>query len=126
VGSVFGVAVLGTVVQQGFAAHIGSRLAALRLPPAVTAALAQQLAHRSSAPPPATAPPAVVSAVRAAAGAAFTDALHLAFVVGGLALLVLVLPCWFTLRPARPTAEPATPATPAAPATASPALPSPA
>jgi EmrB/QacA subfamily drug resistance transporter len=123
VGSVFGVAVLGTLVQQGFAAHIGSRLAALRLPPAVTAALAQQLAHRSSAPPPSSAPPAVVAAVRAAAGAAFTDALHLAFVVAGLALLVLVLPCWFALRSARP-ADLATPRrTPAAPATRVPAEP---
>ncbi len=114
VGAVFGVAVLGTLVQQGFASRIVDRLGALRLPPAVTSALAEQLAHRSSAPPPSTAPPAVVTAVHRAAGAAFTDALHTAFLAAGLSLLALLLPCWFALRASRPTSGPVELSEPAA------------
>lgn len=106
VGAVFGVAVLGTLVQQGFASAIVDRLSVLRLPPAVSATLAEQLSHRSSAPPPSTAPPAVVAAVKHAAGAAFTDALHTAFLVAGIALLLLVVPCWLALRDSRPMALP--------------------
>jgi EmrB/QacA subfamily drug resistance transporter len=108
-GAVLGVAVLGTVVSHSFASGIADRLAALHLPPAVTETLTTQLTERSSAPPPATAPPAVVAAIRTAAGTAFTDALHTAFTLAGVAVLLLAVPCWLTLRahpaPATPIPE---------------------
>jgi DHA2 family methylenomycin A resistance protein-like MFS transporter len=107
IGAVFGVAVLGTVVSHSFATGLTHRLAALHLPPSVTATVTAQLTQHSSTPAPSNAPPAVIAAIRAAAGNAFTDALHTAFTVAGVAVLLLVIPCWLTLRAPRPL--PATP-----------------
>jgi MFS family permease len=91
IGSVFGVAALGAVVQRAFAANLAARLADAGVPLSRSRELADRLAQAGS-----LAGQVQVSNLPVDAGAlhlltanAFTDALHLAYVVSGIAVLLI-------------------------------------
>jgi DHA2 family methylenomycin A resistance protein-like MFS transporter len=91
VGSVFGVALLGAVVQRTFAENLIVRLTDAGVPIGQSVGLAGGLARAGSlAVRVQTANlPLDDGAMRALTGGAFTDALHLAYAIAGLAVLLV-------------------------------------
>lgn len=98
VGAVFGVAVLGTIVEHLFTTHLTSKLAALPLPPGAAGSIVTQLTERGNSTPPADAPPFIVEQITQAANEAYTDGLRTAFLVAGIVMLAVVPLCALLLR----------------------------
>ncbi len=90
IGAVLGIAVLGAVVQSGFAGNLAAALVGDALPAGTSAAIAQRVApaggHAAGLPVWSQLPIAP-EAIRDLVALSFTDALHAAFTVGGAALL---------------------------------------
>jgi DHA2 family methylenomycin A resistance protein-like MFS transporter len=91
VGTVFGVALLGALVQQAFAGNLATRLAARGVPAGQAAALAGRLARAGSqaAQGSASGAPLDAAVLRPLVAGAFTDALRVAYVAAGLAVVVV-------------------------------------
>jgi DHA2 family multidrug resistance protein-like MFS transporter len=91
VGSVFGVALLGAVVQRLFAENLIVRLTDSGVPLAQSVGLAGGLARAGSLAvraQPANLP-LDAGALRAVTAVAFTDALHLAYAIAGIGVLLV-------------------------------------
>jgi len=105
VGSVFGIALLGTLVTDRFTAQLRTGLAHMHLPAAVSAhvmAIAGQ-GVETAAP---TAPPGVdLAAIQHVVGVSFTSGIHLALWVCGFLLLAGVPVALTTLRGTAPHHE---------------------
>jgi EmrB/QacA subfamily drug resistance transporter len=91
IGSVFGIAVLGTVVTNRFTHLLDAALRALELPPYVIGrveAIAGQ-GGGAAAGASASAPPGIdVAAIKTAVGVSFTSAMHTALWISGILVLI--------------------------------------
>ncbi len=91
VGAVFGVALLGALVQHAFAGNLATRLADVGVPAGQSAVLAARLAQAGSQamrvqPSGVAIEPGVL---RTLIAGAFTDALHLAYLTAGAGILLV-------------------------------------
>jgi DHA2 family methylenomycin A resistance protein-like MFS transporter len=101
VGSVFGVALLGAVVQGSFAGNLTTRLVDAGVAAGPSAALAGRLAPAGALAIRAqlASLPLDANAFHLLTANAFTDALHLAYAAAGLAILVVAAMALVLLRP---------------------------
>jgi DHA2 family methylenomycin A resistance protein-like MFS transporter len=111
-GTVFGVAVLGALVERSFVGNLTDRLAGAGIPADQSAALATTLAHAGSQAAHAqSAGPAIdPAALQALTAGAFTDALHLAYIVAGIGMLVVAALAAMVIGPSRVQVQPRAPA----------------
>ncbi|WP_328492008.1 MFS transporter [Streptomyces sp. NBC_00414] len=88
-GAVLGPSVLGTIVTTRFPPYLEDRLSSAGVPGPEAARITDGAVHGGST---AGLPPALARTVADSAARAFTDAVHLGLLVGGIALLVMVIP----------------------------------
>ncbi|QFZ72392.1 MFS transporter [Streptomyces fagopyri] len=97
-GSVLGPSVLGTLVTTRFPEYLHDRLAASGVPADRVDGVVAGITHGGASGPPA----AQAHAISVAVPQAFSEALHLGWLVAGIVLLAVVVPTAFLLR--RPSA----------------------
>ncbi|MFD1276908.1 hypothetical protein ACFQ51_49350 [Streptomyces kaempferi] len=96
-GSVLGPSVLGTLVTTRFPDYLHDRLAASGVPADRVDGVVAGITHGGTSSPPA----AQAHAISVAVPQAFSEALHLGWLVAGIVLLVMTVPTvWFLRRPA--------------------------
>ncbi|MFG2886748.1 MFS transporter [Streptomyces sp. NPDC048297] len=93
-GSVLGPSVLGTLVTTRFPNYLHDQLASAKVPPRGIDEVVAGATHGGTSRPPASLAQAVSSAVPRA----FTDALHLGWLIAGIVLLAMTVPSVLFLR----------------------------
>jgi DHA2 family multidrug resistance protein-like MFS transporter len=94
-GSVLGPSVLGTLVTTRVPHYLQQRLIADGVPAPEAAGIAGAASHGGSS---ASLPPSLAHTVTNAMAGAFTDAIHLGLLVGGIVLLVMAVPAAVLIR----------------------------
>lgn len=97
-GSVLGPSILGTLVTTRFPAYLHDRLTSSGVPADRVDGVVAGITHGGAGTPPA----AQAHAISVAVPQAFSEALHLGWLVAGIVLLVMAVPTAFLLR--RPSA----------------------
>lgn len=94
-GSVLGPSVLGTIVTTRFPRNLGDRLAGAHVPAAVSRQIVDGATRGGSTT---GLPAALRPAVGEASAGAFTDAVHLGLLIGGIVCLVMTIPTVLFVR----------------------------
>jgi DHA2 family multidrug resistance protein-like MFS transporter len=94
-GSVLGPSILGTIVTTRVPRYLEQRLTAQGIPGSEASRISAAAAQGGS---PASLPPSLARIVANSAAGAFTDAIHLGLLVGGIALLVMAIPAAVFVR----------------------------
>jgi predicted MFS family arabinose efflux permease len=94
-GSVLGPSVLGTIVTTRVPDYLRERLTAQGIPGPQATHIAAAAMQGAS---PASLPPALARTVTSSVAGAFTDAVHLGLLVGGITLLVMAIPAALFVR----------------------------
>jgi len=94
-GAVLGPSVLGTLVTTKFPRYLDDRLVSAGVPKPAAGRISAGALHGGST---AGLPPELVHTVNVAAARAFTDAIHLGLLVGGIAILAMAVPTALLVR----------------------------
>jgi DHA2 family methylenomycin A resistance protein-like MFS transporter len=108
-GSVFGIALLGALVQSQFASKLTDNFASAGVPAPLRDTLATIFSSAGAQASRVHLPgrlPIPAGTLHSVLGQSFTDALHISFFTAGIALLLAGLLAVALLRPKRPAAEP--------------------
>jgi EmrB/QacA subfamily drug resistance transporter len=97
-GGVLGPSILGTIATTRFPVNLHDRLTAAGVPADRADQIVSGAVHGDTSRPPA----ALAHTISLAVPRAFTDAVHLGWLVGGVILLVMTVPTAFFLRRRRP------------------------
>jgi EmrB/QacA subfamily drug resistance transporter len=111
IGSVFGIALLGALVEHQFSSNLLSNLTGLGVPAQISGKIVDTIASAGAQAGKVQLSgrlPITPEALRLTIGQSFTDALHLSFATAGIALLVAALLSALLLRK-RPSTVPAEP-----------------
>jgi EmrB/QacA subfamily drug resistance transporter len=104
-GAVFGVAVLGSIVNGQLNSDLRQQLRALRIPPNIQSVVIHVVTHGGSAPGGGSSHGGVIAKITQAAEHAFASGIHVAMLLSGALLLACAFASVFLMRPeSRPQA----------------------